>query len=140
MEAECTQSDVSHQPLLNREPPQQINTIPVSKYQPSKGKDVDSFKVLFASTACLVLFAMVFFLIGRSSGHCTSVSGVSVLQTLWIAAHSQALYERMADIDDTLPVNMRAAGMSGIYIADVRPERCLPSHRIRQSDSDTLLG
>jgi hypothetical protein len=68
------------------------------------------------------------------------VSGVSVLETLWIAAHSQALYERMVDIDDTSLDNLRAAGMFGICIADVKAEPCTPNHRVSESDSDTLLG
>ncbi|KAF8836819.1 hypothetical protein BDN67DRAFT_973663 [Paxillus ammoniavirescens] len=95
--------------------------------------------VLFASTASLVLSVIGCLLVGRLSRRCTSVSGVSVLETLWIAAHSQALYERMADIDDTSLDNLRAAGMFGICIADVKAERSTPSHRVSESDRSTLL-
>ncbi|KIK92696.1 hypothetical protein PAXRUDRAFT_13082 [Paxillus rubicundulus Ve08.2h10] len=85
--------------------------------------NINTIPVLFASTASLVLFVIVFFLVGRPSRRCTSVSGVSVLEALWIAAHSQVLHERMADIDDASLDNLRAAGMFGICIADVQVER-----------------
>jgi hypothetical protein len=67
------------------------------------------------------------------------VSGVSVLETLWIAAHSQALYERLADVDDASLDNLRAAGMFGICIADVKAEHSKPSHQDSESDRSTLL-
>ncbi|KAF9218274.1 hypothetical protein BS17DRAFT_836668 [Gyrodon lividus] len=85
----------------------------------------------------LVLFVMEFFLVGRPSRRSASVSGVTVLETLWIAAHSETLYERMADIDDASLDNLRAAGMFGIRIADVKAERSIPS--VPGSDDDTLL-
>ncbi|KAF9218205.1 hypothetical protein BS17DRAFT_260702 [Gyrodon lividus] len=85
----------------------------------------------------LVLFVMEFFLVGRPSRRSASVSGVTVLETLWIAAHSETLYERMADIDDASLDNLRAAGMFGVRIADVKAERSIPS--VPGSDDDTLL-
>ncbi|KAF9219704.1 hypothetical protein BS17DRAFT_769774 [Gyrodon lividus] len=102
--------------------------------------NVNTIPVLFASTASVVLFVVGFFLVGRPPRRSTSVSGVSVLETLWIAAHSQALYERMVDIDDPSLDNLRTAGMFGICIADVNAEGTTPNHRIPGSDSDTLLG
>ncbi|KIJ20555.1 hypothetical protein PAXINDRAFT_95643 [Paxillus involutus ATCC 200175] len=103
--------------------------------------NINKVPVLFASTASFLLFVIGFLLVGRPSRRrCMSVSGVSVLETLWIAAHSRALYERLADVDDASPDNLRAAGMFGICIADVKAEPCTPNHRVSEGDSDTLLG
>ncbi|KAF8837093.1 hypothetical protein BDN67DRAFT_1005137 [Paxillus ammoniavirescens] len=91
--------------------------------------NINTIPVLFASTASFLLFVIGFFLVGWPSRRCTSVSGVSVLETLWIAAHSQVLHERMADIDDASLDNLRAAGMFGICIADVQAEHSSPTYR-----------
>ncbi|KIJ14602.1 hypothetical protein PAXINDRAFT_12700 [Paxillus involutus ATCC 200175] len=92
--------------------------------------NINTIPVLFASTASFLLFVIGFFLVGWPSRRCTSVSGVSVLETLWIAAHSQVLHERMADIDDASLDNLRAAGMFGICIADVQSEYSIPTSRV----------
>ena len=39
-----------------------------------------------------------------------SIAGISVLETLWIAAHSWSLCERMAEVDDPSLGNLRKAG------------------------------
>ncbi|KIJ08401.1 hypothetical protein PAXINDRAFT_18463 [Paxillus involutus ATCC 200175] len=102
--------------------------------------NINKIPVLFASTASFVLFVIGLLLVGwPSRRRCTSMSGVSVLETLWIAAHSQALYERLADVDDASVDNLRAAGMFGICIADVKADHSKPSHQDSESDRSTLL-
>ncbi|KIJ07221.1 hypothetical protein PAXINDRAFT_103048 [Paxillus involutus ATCC 200175] len=102
--------------------------------------NINKVPVLFASTASFLLFLFGLVLVGwPSRRRCTSVSGISVLETLWIAAHSQALYERLADVDDASLDNLRAAGMFGICVADVKAERSTPSHQDSESDRNTLL-
>ncbi|KIK97346.1 hypothetical protein PAXRUDRAFT_825026 [Paxillus rubicundulus Ve08.2h10] len=86
MEAECQSSDASRWSFLAR----------------PRAPCVDSISRAVCN---------MFFLAGRHERRCASVSGVSVLETLWIAAHSQTLYGQMADTVDTSLDNLRAAGM-----------------------------
>ena len=87
-----------------------------------------SFKVVFASGASLLLFILAFFLVGmppRPACARPSINGVSVLETLWVAVHSRAIREHMADIEKPSLDNLRKAGMFMICLGDIYASRVL---------------
>ncbi|KAF8554057.1 hypothetical protein OG21DRAFT_1581203 [Imleria badia] len=74
--------------------------------------------VVFASIASLILFILVFHLIGMSSKlpqNYSSITGLSVLETLWVAAHSQTLQDHMANVDNPSLDNLRKEGMFKVF-------------------------
>ncbi|KAG6370639.1 hypothetical protein JVT61DRAFT_11273 [Boletus reticuloceps] len=88
------------------------------------------FKVVFASGASLVLLILAFLLVGIPSKYAhphSSINGVSVLETLWIALHSRTIREHMADIEEPSLDNLRKAGMFTIRLGDVYASRSLVS-------------
>ena len=54
-----------------------------------------------------------------------SINGVSVLETLWIAVHSQLIHEHMADVKEPSLDNLRKAGMFAICLGDIYASRAL---------------
>ena len=81
------------------------------------------FQVAFASTASLILFVLVFCLIGipsRLPQHGSSVTGLSVLEVLWVAAHSRSLCESMADVHDPSLDHLRRVGMFKVCLGNIR--------------------
>lgn len=84
------------------------------------------FEVVFASTASLILFILVFYIIKRPSSlmrPCSGVAGLSVLETIWILAHSKTLQEHMANIDDPSLDHLRKVCMFEICLGDIRGSR-----------------
>lgn len=65
-----------------------------------------------------------------------SVTGLSVLETLWIAAHSQTVREHMEEVDNPSLDNLRKAGMFQICLGDVHGSQHVASP---ESDSEALL-
>ncbi|KAG8217909.1 hypothetical protein J3R82DRAFT_6075 [Butyriboletus roseoflavus] len=98
--------------------------------------NINVVPVVFASTASLILFILVFFLIripSKLAHHGSSITGLSVLETLWIAAHSQTLCENITVVNDPSLDHLRRVGMFKV---------CLGSIRGSQSDeaeSETFL-
>ncbi|KAG6370612.1 hypothetical protein JVT61DRAFT_11231 [Boletus reticuloceps] len=61
----------------------------------------------------------------RFARHRPSIKGVSVLEMLWIAAHSQTICEHMADIEEPSLDNLRKAGMFTIRLGDIYASRVM---------------
>ncbi|KAF8123873.1 hypothetical protein EV363DRAFT_1178868, partial [Boletus edulis] len=92
--------------------------------------NINTIPVVFASGASLVLLILAFLLVGipaKDAHPCSSINGVSVLETLWIAAHSRTIREHMADIEEPSLDNLRKAGMFTIRLGDVHASRSLVS-------------
>ncbi|KAG6370615.1 hypothetical protein JVT61DRAFT_11239 [Boletus reticuloceps] len=114
----------------------QVNLL-LDQYNPCKyctydiiHKNPISFKVVFALGASLVLLILAFLLVGIPSKYAhphSSINGVSVLETLWIAAHSRTIRDHMADIEEPSLDNLRKAGMFTIRLGDVYASRSLVS-------------
>ena len=86
-------------------------------------KDFISVQVIFASVASLILLIIVSWFIGvppRVMQPRASVTGISVLETLWIAAHSWSLCEHMAEVNDPSLDNLRKAGKFQICLGDTQ--------------------
>lgn len=87
------------------------------------GNNLIFFKVVIASVASLILFILVFCLTGiptsLSQQH-PSITGLSVLEILWIGAQSQTVHNYMADVNESLLNNLRRVGMFRICLADIR--------------------
>lgn len=56
-----------------------------------------------------------------------SVTGISVLETLWVAGHSWTLREHMKEVDEPSLDNLRKAGMIQICIGDIRGTQAVGS-------------
>ena len=98
--------------------------------------DLISFQVVFVSTASLILFILVFFLIGipaRLPQHGSSTTGLSVLETLWIAAHFQTLCEHMADVNDPSMNELRRVSMLKVCLGNIRDSQS------NEAESETFL-
>ena len=83
---------------------------------------------MFASGASLVLFLLAFLFVGmppRRAFARPSINGISVLETLWISAHSQTIHEHIADIEEPSLDNLRKAGMFTIRLGDIHASRVL---------------
>ena len=52
-----------------------------------------------------------------------SIAGISVLETLWIAAHSQILHECMTDVNESSVDHLRRVGMFKVCLGNVRGSR-----------------
>ncbi|KAF8132764.1 hypothetical protein EV363DRAFT_1416435 [Boletus edulis] len=92
--------------------------------------NINTIPVVFASGASLVLLILAFLLAGIPAKYAhprSSINGVSVLETLWIAAHSRTIREHMADIEEPSLDNLRKAGMFTIRLGDVHASRGLVS-------------
>ncbi|KAF8132803.1 hypothetical protein EV363DRAFT_1259252 [Boletus edulis] len=108
---------------------QQINgQSPVTQVITEWRLNVNAVPVIFASGASLVLLILGFLLVGmppRFARHRPSINGVSVLETLWIAAHSRTICEHMADIEQPSLDNLRKAGMFTIRLGDIYASRVM---------------
>ncbi|KAF8431895.1 hypothetical protein L210DRAFT_3633500 [Boletus edulis BED1] len=92
--------------------------------------NINTTPVVFASGASLVLLVLAFLLAGIPAKYAhphSSINGVSMLETLWIAAHSRTIREHMADIEEPSLDNLRKAGMFTIRLGDVHASRSLVS-------------
>jgi uncharacterized protein YjeT (DUF2065 family) len=101
-------------------------------------KNLISFEVVFASGASLVLFVLAFFFVGmppRRAYPRPSINGVSVLETLWVAAHSRTIREHMTDVEEPSLDNLRKAGMFMIRLGDIYASRVL----VPDSESEAFL-
>ena len=104
-------------------------------------RDLIPREVGFASASSLILFISVFFFVGVPSRSTLlkpqpSVTGTSVLETLWVAAHSRTVRERMEEVDDPTLDNLRKVGMFEICLGDVHSSR---SVGLSEADSEALL-
>ncbi|KAG8215508.1 hypothetical protein J3R82DRAFT_9153 [Butyriboletus roseoflavus] len=85
--------------------------------------NINTVPVAFASTASLILFILVLCLIripSRLPQNGRSITGLSVLETLWVAAHSQTICENMVDLNDPSLDDLRRAGMFKVCLSNVR--------------------
>ena len=85
-----------------------------------------------------MLFVLVFFFVGMPLRHAyprPSIDGVSVLETLWVAAHSRTIREHMADVEEPSLDNLRKAGMFTIRLGDIYASRVLAP----DSESEAFL-
>ncbi|KAF8123885.1 hypothetical protein EV363DRAFT_1545912, partial [Boletus edulis] len=92
--------------------------------------NINTIPVVFASGASLVLLILAFLLAGIPAKYAhphSSINGVSMLETLWIAAHSRTIREHMADIEEPSLDNLRKAGMFTIRLGDVHASQSLVS-------------
>ena len=100
-------------------------------------RDLILFQVIFASTASLILFILVLCLIripSRLPQHGSSITGLSVLETLWVAAHSQTLCENMADVNNPSLDHLRRVGMFKVCLGNIRG-----SSQFNDAESETFL-
>ena len=114
--------------LLKSNPQDQHSSCEYHAHAITIEKNLTSFKVAFTSGASLVLFMLAFFFIGMPPRHAyahPSISGVSTLETLWVAAHSQTIHEHMADVEVPSLDNLRKAGMFMICLGDIYASRVL---------------
>lgn len=98
--------------------------------------DLISIEVIFVSAASLILLIMVIWLTGipsRTIRPRASITGTSVLETLWIAAHSQTLHEHMVEVEDPSVENLRKAGMFQVCLGDIQGTQAIAS------ESEALL-
>ena len=75
-----------------------------------------------------MLLVLAFVLVGmpsRSVYARPDINGVSVLETMWVAVHSRAIREHMADVEEPSTDNLRKAGMFMIRLGDVHSSRVL---------------
>ena len=56
---------------------------------------------------------------GPSREHTALVSGTSVLECLWLEAHSESLHSRLETIEEPRLDRLRATGMFDICLGDV---------------------
>ena len=79
-------------------------------------------KILFASMASFVSLILTIIIIGKGPStrkHPTSVSGTSVLECLWLEAHSELLHSHIQTVEEPCLDTLRAAGMFEICLGDI---------------------
>ena len=75
-----------------------------------------------------MLLVLAFVLVGMPPRYAYArpdIDGVSVLETMWVAVHSRAIRERMADVEEPSSENLRKAGMFMIRLGDIHSSRVL---------------
>ncbi|KAG6374752.1 hypothetical protein JVT61DRAFT_4128 [Boletus reticuloceps] len=89
-------------------------------------------QIIFVSLASSTALVLVPFIIGKSPSkeRLPMISGTSVLGSLWLEAHSEALHSRLNTIEDPRSDRSRAAGMFDVALEIVgirvwRPRRRL---------------
>ncbi|KIJ63002.1 hypothetical protein HYDPIDRAFT_113497 [Hydnomerulius pinastri MD-312] len=80
--------------------------------------NINTLPIIIASTASFVLLALASYMIRRFPPRPAHMSGVGVLEALWLEAHSQKLHESFKDIRDPSTKRLRAAGMFDICLAE----------------------
>ena len=75
-----------------------------------------------------MLLVLAFVLVGMPPRYACArpdINGVSVLETMWVAVHSRAIREHMANVEEPSLDNLRKAGMFTIRLGDVHRSRVL---------------
>ena len=126
-----------------------IDVIPTDQYTSSEqyksntivDRDLSPQEVGFATASSLILFISVFFFVGVPS--CStllkpqpSITGMSVLETLWVTAHSWTVHEHMKEVNDPTLDNLCKAGMFEICLGDLHSSQ---SVGLSEADSKALL-
>ena len=60
---------------------------------------------------------------------CPNITGLSVLEIIWIVAHSETLRGRMANVNNASLDNLRKVGMFELCLGDIRGSRVLEGER-----------
>ncbi|KAG8215448.1 hypothetical protein J3R82DRAFT_9062 [Butyriboletus roseoflavus] len=84
--------------------------------------NINTVPIAFASTASLILVILVLCLIripSRLPQHGRSITGLSVLEILWVAANSQTLCENMVDLNDPSLDDLRRVGMFKVCLGNI---------------------
>ncbi|KIJ58815.1 hypothetical protein HYDPIDRAFT_33778 [Hydnomerulius pinastri MD-312] len=76
------------------------------------------YQHIAASAASFVLLVLASYMVRRFPPRPAHMSGVGVLEALWLEAHSQKLHESFEDIRDPSTKRLRAAGMFDICLAE----------------------
>ena len=79
-------------------------------------------KVVIAFVASVLLFILAIYMVGIAPSTPCAITGLGVLETLWLEAHSEVLHERMLQVKDPAMYNLRIAGMFDVCLADDVPE------------------
>ncbi|KAF8557197.1 hypothetical protein OG21DRAFT_1505629 [Imleria badia] len=90
--------------------------------------NINTVPVVFASGASLVLSLLALFFVGMPSRPTfthPSINGVSVLEILWVSAHSRTIQVHIADIEEPSLDNLRKAGMFRIRLGDIHASQVL---------------
>ncbi|KAF8126278.1 hypothetical protein EV363DRAFT_1224592 [Boletus edulis] len=95
--------------------------------------NINKVPVILASVASLVLFIMVIWLTevpSRIPHPSASITGISVLEILWVVSHSQTLHEHMIEIEDPSLDNLRQAGMFQISLGEIHGPQAIVSESV----------
>ncbi|KAF8136907.1 hypothetical protein EV363DRAFT_1155909 [Boletus edulis] len=80
--------------------------------------NINIIPLAFALGASVIIFILVFYMVGVTPTRPLAASSLGVLETLWLESRSQRIHERMLEVDNPSLDNLRRAGMFKVCITE----------------------